>query len=152
MPNRPALISPLIRPASSQLSSRRGCLVLRRLFVRPSRSTGFPPSSVPQVASSVSLFSTPLELLFLDDHPSANVLELDLAAISMDSITSDVLPLPSLVPLCSPQGHVQAASPFISGLNDREWPLGWESRLSEPCQLGTATSPMIAVLIGRRRY
>lgn len=146
----PSLISPTTRPLSSQPFAQRGRSVLLRHPVRAPQSVNPPSNSVPLVVSSqqlVPLSSTPIEL-----PPVVNLLEPEEASISKDSITLDVQSLRS--------SSVQFFARIVIAndlrnppdLHDWKWPPGWESRLSEPYQLGTAAPPMIAAPTGRRRY
>lgn len=58
------------------------------------------------MASSVSLVTAPFELPLFVHRPSASVVEPDSAAIPIDSITFDVQPWPSSVPLSTPQVRI----------------------------------------------
>lgn len=93
MPPRSSFPPPITRRVSSQPFIRRGRPVLFRLPVRPSHSTSLFSSSVPLVASSNFLespSSAPIEL-----PPVVSLLESETATVCIDSIVSDVGPLPS---------------------------------------------------------
>lgn len=132
--------------------SRRDRPILLRLPIRPPHSAGFSPSSVSLMTFYVVSVPSFVKLPLLVDYPYASVAEPELAAILMNSNTSDVQSLPSPVPLSAPQVYVQPASPSLPNLDDCKWPSSLESRLSEPYQLSTAIPSMIAVLPGRCCY
>lgn len=154
MPPRPSLSSLISRPVGSRPSSRRGRFVLLRLSVGPFHSAGLPSSFEPFVASYLPLVPPPsafIERPSLVDHPSVNILEFELATISMNSLSSEIQSL--LSPLIGSSACVVVNDlPSPPDLQNWEWPIGWERRLGEPYQLGTVTSSMLAVLTLRCHY
>lgn len=148
------LISSITRPVDSQPSARRGRPLLLCLPDRASHSTGFPPSSMPLVMSSLLLMppsSALVEPPCLFNHPFVNNLKLELATILTDSIISDVHPLPWLSIEYGARGVI-FYSPLSPVLHDWEWPLGWEAFFVELYQSSTVTPPKRAVPTGRHRY
>lgn len=121
-------------------------------FIRPA-----PPASrclrfVPLVAFSLFLVSASLasnNLAYSVDHLSINILEPASAAILMESITSDVQPLPAS-PIVFSSVVVTIDLHPSSDSHCWKWISNWESHLGEPYQQRTCTTPMIAVLTSRR--
>lgn len=142
----------ITRSAGFQPLSWPGRPVWLRLSVCPPHTAGFPPSTVSLKAFSVFLVPASLEHPLFADHPPASVVEPDLDTIPTSLTRSDAKTKTSPVPLSSPQVHIQAVLPSYPDPDNREWPHGWESRLCEPQQLGTAIPPMIVVPTGQRRY
>lgn len=121
---RPGNYRPLSRPSRSDLY----CLQISSLHL-----FGSPLSSMSLVASSphnLSFSSSSIVLPPLIIHLSVNVLEHEPAALPMQSITSDVLPvlfLPGATSLCV----VLDNSPHLSDFHDGDCPPGWKSYLGD---------------------
>lgn len=97
---------------------------------RPLSLAGLPFRTRPLLKSSLSLlctFSAFIELLFFVSHPYIDYLEPALAAILLDSITSDVQPL--AISSAKASSYVLINNlPFPSDLHDRDRFPGWKQR------------------------
>lgn len=140
---------------SSQPSAQRGRPVLLGLLAQRPYLWGLPSSFLPLLAFPLPMVppsSAPIEHPALVIRPYSNILEPDLAIISLDSIALDVQILPS--PSVGFSARVAAINdlPPSLGFNDWDSSFGWESCLCGPYQLRTVTPPTTAILSGRRYY
>lgn len=128
------LIFAITRPVGFQPLSRHSHSLLLHIFVCLHHQGGILADSVSLVATSffpIVVFSAPNKLPFLVAHSSLDVLELDLAALTMNSIDSDVQPLLSSPAVFSPNVVINDLA-SSHDFQRRKWPFGRESHRGTP--------------------